>query len=65
MNKNDRNKLATAGFTILRIHESPDLKITQMTSEHSWANYGKYESKAAMYREVTRVNEHEPKMIFD
>lgn len=65
MDKNDRNKLTAAGFTLLRIHESPDLKITYMTGSHAWSTWKKFESKAAMYREVTRVNDKEPLIIFD
>ena len=65
MTKYDQNKLTKDGYTILRIHESPDNNITYMTGSHSWSIFGKYESKAAMYREVKRINEHEPKMIFD
>ena len=65
MNKDDRNKLTQAGFTILRTHENPELTITYMTGSHAWSTWGKYETKAAMQREITRVNQNEPFIIFE
>ena len=60
----DRLKLTKSGFTILRVRES-ELKIVQMTGNSSWSNYGSYDTKAALNREIERINQHEPKMIFD
>ncbi len=60
----DRMKLTKAGYTLLRVRME-ELKIVQMTGEHSWANYGTYPTKAALNREITRINNEEPKMIFE
>ena len=60
----DRMKLTKAGYTLLRVRME-ELKIVQMTGEHSWANYGDYPTKAALNREITRINNEEPKMIFE
>jgi len=65
MNKHDRLKLTNAGFTLLRIHESPELKMTYITGSHSWSTWKKFESNAEMNREVLRVNDHEPFIIFE
>jgi len=65
MNKEDRNKLVKAGFTILRVYEAPSPCIKEMTGEHSWAIKEKFDTKAAMNRAINNINEHEPKMIFE
>ena len=64
MTNYDRMKLTKAGYTLLRVRME-ELKIVQMTGEHSWANYGAYPTKAALNREITRINNEEPKMIFE
>lgn len=64
MTNYDRMKLIKAGFVLLRIRIE-DLKIVQMTGDSAWSNYGKYETKAALNREVDRINDNEPKMIFE
>ena len=64
MTNYDRIKLTKAGFTLLRIHND-ELKITFMTGSHSWATYNKYPTNAAMQREIKRINDEEPKKIFE
>ena len=65
MNKNDRNKLLKAGFTVLRDHTMPFIHITKTNEKGNWVLHGKYESMASMQREITRINDHEPLMIFE
>lgn len=65
MTKNDRQKLTKAGFTILRVHETPVPKFTQYTESHNWSTFQIFTSKAAMKREMTNINEHQPKIIFE
>jgi len=65
MNKHDRLKLTNAGFTILKIHESLQLIMTYMTGSHSWSAWKVFKSNAEMNREVLRINEHEPLIIFE
>lgn len=65
MSKYDRNKLNKAGFTILREHTMPFFHITKTNDKGNWILHGKYASMAAMQREVNRINEHEPLMIFE
>ena len=64
MNGYDRMKLTKAGYTLLRVRIE-ELKIVQMTGDSSWSTYGKYATKAALNREIDRINNNEPKMIFD
>jgi hypothetical protein len=65
MNKYDRNKLLKAGFTVLRDHTMPFFHITKTNEKGNWVFHCKYESMAAMQREISRINETEPKMIFE
>lgn len=64
MTNYDRIKLTKAGYTLLRI-QIESLKITQMVGDSAWITYGKYPTKAALHREVERINKVEPKMIFE
>ena len=64
MTNYDRMKLIKDGYTLLRVH-TDELKITFMTGSHSWATWNKFPTKAAMKREISRINEEKPKMIFE
>lgn len=64
MTNYDRMKLTKAGYTLLRVRME-ELKIVQNTGNSSWSNYGKYATKAALNREVYRIDNSEPKMIFE
>ena len=64
MTNYDRMKLTKAGYTLLRVRME-ELIIVKMTGNSSWSNYGKYPTKAALNREITRINNEEPKMIFE
>ena len=65
MTNYDRMKLIKAGFTILREHTRPLTHITKTNEKGNWTLYGKYESMAAMQREVDRINKNEPLMIVE
>lgn len=64
MTNYDRMKLTKAGYTLLRVHIE-DLKITKMTGNSAWSNYMKFDTKAALNREIDRINNKEPKMLFE
>ena len=64
MTNYDRMKLTSAGYILLRVRIE-ELKIVQMTGNSSWSTYGKYANKAALNREIDRINNNEPKMIFE
>jgi hypothetical protein len=57
-------KLTKAGYTLLRVRIE-ELLIVQMTGDSAWSNFGKHPTKAALNREITRINNEEPKMIFE
>jgi hypothetical protein len=61
----DRMKLIKAGYTLLRIHTQPEFGITRTNQKGNWEKHDKFVSNAAMQREVKRINEHEPSMIFE
>ena len=61
----DRMKLIKAGYILLRIHTQPEFYITRTNEKGNWGKYDKYVSNAAMQREVKRINEHEPLIIFE
>ena len=64
MTNYDRMKLTKAGYTLLRVRIE-ELKIVQMTGNSSWSTFGKYATKAALNREIDRINNTEPLMIFE
>lgn len=64
MTNYDRMKLVKAGYTLLRIRIE-ELKIVQMTGDSAWSTYMKFDTKAALNREVDRINNNEQKMIFE
>lgn len=64
MTNYDRIKLTKAGYTLLRVHVE-ELKITKMTGNSAWNTHLKTETKAALNREIDRINKNEPKMIFE
>lgn len=65
MTNYDRMKLIKAGFVILRDHTMPFMHITKTNEKGNWIMHDKYNSMAAMQREIKRINEQEPKMIFE
>ena len=65
MNKDDRKKLLNAGITMLRTSDYPKVVIKYFTKEESWATWMAFETKAERSRLVKRINENEPRMIFD
>jgi len=64
MTNYDRMKLTKAGYTLLRVRIE-ELKIVQMSGNSAWTTFGKYPTKAAVNREIDRINKLEPKMIFE
>ena len=64
MTMDDRMKLRAAGFIILRVRTA-ELKIVQMTGNSAWSTFGTYESKTALKKEINRINDHEPLIIFE
>lgn len=65
MTNYDRMKLVKAGYIILREHTMPLIHITKTNEKGNWIFHGKYESIAALKREVDRINKNEPLMIFE
>ena len=65
MTNYDRMKLIKAGYTLLRIHNQPENYITKTNKKGDWIKHDKYASNAAMQREIKRINEHEPTLIFE
>jgi len=64
MTNYDRMKLTKKGFILLRV-SIEELKITQMTGNSSWCIHMKFPTKAALNREIERINKNEPLMIFE
>lgn len=64
MTNYDRMKLTKAGYTLLRVRID-ELKIVQMTGNSSWSTYNKFESKAALNREIDRINKNETTFILN
>ena len=64
MTMDDRMKLRAAGFTILRVRTA-ELKIVKMTGDSAWSKYGAYTSKLELKKEIARINNEEPLMIFE
>jgi hypothetical protein len=65
MHKKDLYKLQAAGFTILRTDTSDKPKIKKMNQKGSWETWKNFDTKAAMNREVERVRQDEPMLVFE
>ena len=64
MTNYDRIKLTKAGYILLRVRIE-ELKITQQVGDSAWCTYKKFDTKAALNREIDRINKQEPLMIFE
>jgi hypothetical protein len=66
MTSNCVDKLLKDGWQIFRVSDYPSIRIKRCVGAFgSWATYMKFDTKAALDREVSRIRIEDNKIIFD